>query len=158
MLLLQSKEDIIRKNYPSYYKDNYFKYSLEVEARYCEDLYTYNYLNILGLQPQNMDVVNKRMQENLKLIEDENRIINGKESTVSEIFDSLNKDSSLLKKYPILNLEYKEKDGNIIPKTLEELQEDYNSNSIFEMTKEEKEYLYSHLIEKYKKTQNKKLA
>ncbi len=58
-----------------------------------------------------MDVVNKRIQENLTLIEDENRIINGKESTVSEIFDSLNKDISLLKNYPILNLEYKEKRG-----------------------------------------------
>ena len=31
LLLLQAKEDIIRKNYPSYYKDNYFKESLEVD-------------------------------------------------------------------------------------------------------------------------------
>ena len=154
LLLLQSKESFIRSKNSSYYNDNYTMYSKETEARYCGDLYTCSYLQMLGIDINNKEEINDQMNKELILIQHESRLFNKKEDTVSNIFDSLDKKSDIFEKYPLLKLQYKKENEKIIPKSLEDLLQDYenykNGKALFEMSTEEADYLYKHLLKDLK--------
>lgn len=152
MNLLNVKEKIIRQKNKDYYKENYIKYSHEVEARYASYELTLLYLDSkkIKLDEKSLRCLNLQMENEMELILDETRTIDGQITTVDEIFESIEIDLNTFEKYPILSLEYKYENGKIVRKTKEELESDYNLIT----PSTEIDWLYKKLLEK---TNNKKL-
>ena len=150
LLLLQTKETIIRNRSSNYYDDNYKMFSEESEARYMEYKGLLDYLSVLnlGLSKENTEFCNNMMQEEYKNCQDENRVLDGKNTTVDEIFDNIELTISELNRYPLLKLEYKIEDDRVAKKSIEELENDYAYLKSVK-TGEEREqidYIYSKLI------------
>lgn len=152
--LLNSKEEIIRENIDGYYKDNYHLFSKEVEARYMEIMLTLQFLeaNHLTLKPDDQSFLIETMKKEEELINNQTRKVNGKITTVDELFDGLNLKFDIIKRYPALDLEYKNVDNKLVRKTKEELLADYNSYKNSELYQGQNQividYLYNKLLEK----------
>lgn len=144
LLLLQTKEIIISNRYKTYYDDNYYLFSQETEARYMEYKGLIDYLDVLklSLSKEDYDFCKQMMIKEIENTKDENRILNGKITTVDEIFDYIELSVEDLNRYPLLNIEYKIEDGKVVKKDKEELENDYNNYSY----NQEIEYLYSKLL------------
>ncbi len=124
-LLLMTKEELISKTYREYYYDNYEKYSSEVDARFSGAQGILQYLHACNLTFVNSKYFEDTMRRESALINDESRILDGNNVTVSEIFDKLVINSDMLFQYPLLKLQYKDESGRIVKKTKKELEEDY---------------------------------
>ena len=152
--LLNSKEDIIRENINGYYKENYHLFSKEVEARYMQIMLTLQFLeqNQLTLKPDDQNFLIETMKKEEELINNQTRKVNCKITTVDELFDSLNLEYDIIKRYPALDLEYKNVDNKLVRKTKEELLADYNSYKNSELYQGQNQviidYLYNKLLEK----------
>ena len=151
LILLQTKEQIIRNYYPNYYRDNYKLYLEEVEARYNEYYSLLQIMQVFGLKmsDKSISVLHEEMINENKNMEDRKRVINGNQTTLDELFDSIKLSANDLYKYPLLNLEYKIDNGNVVKKSVDELQSDYDvylQNMKTPKEKEEIDYLYSRLI------------
>ncbi len=150
LLLLQSKESIISKRYPNYYNDNYYYYSDESEARYREYKGLLDYLNVLnlGLSKENNDYCIEMMKKEYENAQNENRVLNGDSTSVDEIFNGIELTIDELNRYPLLKLEYKVENGNVVKKTKEEMENDYNNYlaSTGESKRVEIDYLYSKIL------------
>lgn len=152
--LLNSKEEIIRENIDGYYKENYHLFSKEVEARYMQIMLTLQFLeaNQLTLKPDDRIFLIEDMKKEEELINNQTRKVDGKITTVDELFDSLNLEYDIIKRYPALDFEYKNVDNKLVRKTKEELLADYNSYKNSELYQGQNQividYLYNKLLEK----------
>jgi len=148
--LMIVKEEIIREKFPDYYRENYDKEFSEVDAYYSQMLFTLKYIDIIGIQISDDEknyllALSKKFEQRFQ---DETRTLNGKKTTVSELFDLIEKDVRLINDYPVLGLEYKIENGSFERKTDEELLADYNER-IKAATSEDKvllDCLYGKLI------------
>ena len=101
------------------------------------------------MSDKSISVLNEEMINENKNMEDRRRVINGNQTTLDEVFDSIKLSANDLYKYPLLNLEYKIDNGNVVKKSVDELQRDYDAylqNIKTPKEKEEIDYLYSRLI------------
>lgn len=152
--LLNSKEEIISENINGYYKENYHLFSKEVEARCRQIMLTLQFLgqNQLTLKPDDQNFLIETMKKEEKLINNQTRKVNGKITTVDELFDSLNLESDIVKRYPALDFEYKNFDNKLVRKTKEELLADYNNYKNSDLYQGQNQividYLYNKLLEK----------
>lgn len=148
--LLNTKDKIIRNSIPGYYDENYVRVSSEVEARYMGACLTLQYLNSLNLELDNSEYFINVMNREKNLFMNQNRVVDGNETTVDDLFLSLNK-VELLNRYPVLNVEFKVQDGKLTKKNLEELTSDYenykNGSLYLNGASGDIEFLYNYLIE-----------
>ena len=152
LLLIQTKEAIIRNRYSSYYDENYQMCSEESEARYMDYKELLEYLKILklGLSAENTNYCNLMMKENYENIKDENRVLNGKKTNVGEIFDNIELTVNEYKRFPLLKIEYKIENGGVIKKSKEEIENDYNNYLASlknEFDRQQICYLYSKIMD-----------
>ena len=159
LMLMQTKEEIISKRYPEYYNENYIMYLDEVEARYTEYRTLIDMMRVFGLKmsDQSISVLNEEMIKEEKNMEDRTRVINGNVTTVDEIFDTISLSAKDINNYPLLKLEYKIENNQVIKKSDDELIIDYNNylNRIQnDIEKEHIDYLYKNIlgIGEYKKS------
>ncbi len=127
IILQETKEYLIRQKNPKYYNENYIKYTEEAEARYCGALFTLQYLDAIGLKVSNNNYFMEVMEREEKLFYDNERTIKGKSTTIDEAFSTYVTDVSLLNHYPVLKTEYKNHNGVLTKKSMEEIIEDYNN-------------------------------
>lgn len=129
--LIQIKDKILSKLIPNYYKINYKNISFEKEAFFYEYRETIDYFNGIGVNiPKEhyaMAVLNSNEHSDFAV--NKNRInSNGKEIDIDELFNEfINLNPNYLTQYPQLSFEYKVLDNQVLPKTLEEIQNDYNN-------------------------------
>lgn len=144
--LLEVKEEIISQKIPNYYNENYQKFSQEVEARYESYELILMYLESKGLVigKNGLEWIKQEMEKDYKLIFDETRTLNSKNTTVDEVFDSIEISYELFKNYPVLSLEYKYVDGKLVRKSKEELTSDYATF----IPNDKVDYLYEKLLNK----------
>ena len=159
LMLMQTKEEIISIKYPEYYHENYNMYLDEVEARYNEYYTLIEMMRIFGLKmsDKSINMLNEEMITENKRMEDRTRVINGNVTTVDEIFDTISLSAKDIKNYPLLKLEYKIENNQVIKKSDDELIIDYNNylNRIKnDIEKEHIDYLYKNIlgIGEYKKS------
>ena len=164
--LLQSKESIISFYNKKYYDENYYLYSMEVDARYKSYIETLQYLDLLGIKVEQKDRDKLLYEERVEfeLSKNENRVLDGKKMNVHEAFDSIiDKVNPLfLTRYPMIALEYKNDGGKLVRKSVEEIDRDYETlyNNYSKNTKpenrkavlEELDRLYSNLTVRCSKT------
>ena len=114
------KEEIIRKNEINFYKKNYSRMHCEIDARLAGARGQAEYLAYLGV-PENQIIEGdstklKEFYEHAKKIERENEEFainkideNGNIISISEkVREFIKKDPELIKKYPVLSLEFNE--------------------------------------------------
>ena len=124
-VLIQTKEKLIRRFFNNYYNENYANYNTEVEARYHEANLTIMYLKMLELPILNEQYFKSIMETEKEFIFYDVRTINGIKTTVDEAFSLYVTDASVLERYPVLNVQYKNNSGKIELKTREEILDDY---------------------------------
>ena len=151
LLFLQTKEQVIRDNYPNYYKENYNSYLEEVEARYSEYRSLLEIMSVFGLKMSDKanGVINTEMEKENEKFEDRKRVFNGKDTTLDEMFNSIELTDDDLHKYPLLNIQYKIENGQVVEKSVDELDNDYNiymDKTVNENEKEQIEYLYKSIL------------
>ena len=156
-MLMETKERVIRMIDvdDNYYHCNYELFSEEVEARYSAAVLTFNYLKHLGLYIKDQNYFTDKINTEMQNIYNEKRVYNGKDTTVSEMFDSIeDKPLWILEKFPILKLEFKIENNKIVPKDLEEIIDDYlnyTSNKDYNSLEiKQIELLYDYIIKKAK--------
>ena len=112
-----------------YYNENYIMYLDEVEARYTEYRTLIDMMRVFGLKmsDQSISVLNEEMIKEEKNMEDRTRVLNGNVTTVDEIFDTISLSAKDIKNYPLLKLEYKIENNQVIKKSDDELIIDYNN-------------------------------
>lgn len=127
MNLLNAKEEIIHMKHKNYYDENYVKFSQEVEARYTSYEMTLKYIENKGmkLRKDGLEWIREQMQKDYLLLFDETRTLDGKQTTVDEVFESLEISYKEFVQYPVLSLQYKYVEGKLVRKTKEELETDY---------------------------------
>ena len=148
--LKQVKETLIRRKVPGYYNENYVKVHAEVEARILSICWSLEYLKANGLQCTNSQILVESMKRDEALLMDDDRTINGVETTVDEAFSMFVIDVSVLQLYPVLRVQYKNVNGKLVAKTKEEILSDYERYKSGELqyngTPEEIEFLYNYLL------------
>ena len=131
------KEDIIMKEKTSFYKDNYLFMYREIDARIHGKIGAYKYLKQLGFS--NKRILRKDgkdffecYNENQKLERKAYEVVykkvdeNNKEREINEMFDEiLEQNPDLIKKYPVLSIEY---DENCERRSCLSLLEDYEKS------------------------------
>lgn len=151
LLFMQTKEEIISKRYPEYYKENYIIYLDEVEARYNEYRTLIDMMRVFGLKmsDQSISALNEEMIKEEKNMENNSRMFNGHVTTVEEIFDSISLNMKDINNYPLLKLEYKVENGKVVRKSDDELKSDYNMHmekTVDEGARKQIEYIYKNLL------------
>ena len=124
-MLIQVKETILRSIISGYYGDNYSDYNSEVEARFFGAYFTLYYLNSLGVTILNEDYFKNIMKSEESNIFNDKRTINGVETTIDEAFLMYVSDAKYLEKFSVLNIQYKNNNGKLEPKSREEILSDY---------------------------------
>lgn len=149
-ILKETKEMLIRKKNEDYYWKNYVKDAREVEARYYGAILTLQYLNFLGLEHSKQDYFEKLMKREEQLFLDDERIINGERVTVDEAFSRYVDDGTVIKRFPVLGLEYINSNGVLRKKSRSELLEDYNNYKngklVFRGNSREIDDMYNYLL------------
>ena len=146
LLLQEAKEMIISNHSNTYYKDNYRLYTEEVEARIMGMRETINYLSILNLKVSNLSIFQNRLLNEEKNLSNKTRIFEGKESTVDEIFESIEITEEEFTRFPILSVQYKYENGKLMRKTKEELEYEYSK---VDSNNKQLIFLYETLINEY---------
>lgn len=148
-VLTQTKERFIRMSIDGYYDENYVNYNSEVEARSVSANLTLQYLKLLNLDLSNCEYLKNVINREGQLFYNQNRTLNGVETTVDDLFLSLNR-VDLLKMYPVLNVQFKEQDGVIVKKDINELIYDFecykNGSLKLNGSSNDIEFLYNYLI------------
>jgi len=116
--LLIAKDMQLRDVIPNYYNENYSILPAEIDAEYNAIQCVIGDIKQLGLQNKELE---EEAQNLGKIITNFVRFIDGKETTVDELFDTYVNDVSCLKECPILNLQYKDANGVLTKKTKEEI-------------------------------------
>lgn len=147
--LLNVKERIIKSNIKNYYDENYYVCSLEVQARYASYELLLKFAKQFGWKSVKKYSENGKAEES-KYIAFEKRKLNGNNTTVDLLFDSLNLKSSILKKFPVLNFEYKQGEEYIVRKSKDEIEQDYLDYLKEHGESEKVHYLFNKLINKLK--------
>ncbi len=140
-LLKQIKDKIIREycigktDEYSYYDENYYIISSEVDARLNSILQTKRFLGMMGYSYLDENLIEKRIEEEIKLYKldlrkiDEDKLGVEQTALIDEIFDKIVEDKpELLEKYPQLKVEYVLEDGFVRRKNYEELLDTYEEN------------------------------
>ena len=118
---LMAKDNCLVEILENYYQENYAFLTAELDAECNGYLALANDLEALGLNPQDM---RNLAQKNYNLLFSDIRFLNGENTTLDILFDKYVTDTKLLNKYPILKLQYKELDGKIVKKSIEEIREE----------------------------------
>ena len=124
--LMMAKEEAIRNIIPNYKDENYEHMAVELDANANAYMALASDLESLGLDPLNYRGIAEVLFDKIL---DTRRTLNGEETTLDNLFDTLVKDPEVLNAYPILELQYKNIDGNIVKKSLEELQTELNGTT-----------------------------
>ena len=124
--LMMAKDDAVRNAIPGYNDENYEHMAVELDANANAYMALASDLESLGLDPLNYRGIAEVLFEKIL---DTKRTLNGEETTLDNLFDASIKDPTILDKYPILKLQYKNIDGNIVKKSLEELQTELNETT-----------------------------
>lgn len=153
-MLIQTKERIIRMSVDGYYDQNYVNYNSEVEARGISANLTQQYLKMLNLDLSNCEYFKNVINRENQLYYNQNRTLNGIETTVDDLFLSINR-VDLLKFFPVLNVQFKEKNGIIVKKEVDELIYDFecykNGKLSLNGSSADIEFLYNYLIDSMSK-------
>jgi len=128
--LIEIKDSILSDILPLYYDENYLDISYEKEAFYYQHKETIDYFNCI-----NVEISNKMREKAVMydqafgdFLSNMYRKDKGTVVILSELFDKeIINHSEYLSKYPQLNFEYKLKDNMVLPKTIEELKNDFNN-------------------------------
>lgn len=124
--LMMAKEEAIRNIIPNYKDENYEHMAVELDANANAYMALASDLESLGLDPLNYRGIAEVLFDKIL---DTRRTLNGEETTLDNLFDALVKNPEVLNAYPILTLQYKNIDGNIVKKSLEELQTELNGTT-----------------------------
>lgn len=156
--MIEIKDAILGELLKGYYKDNYASISFEKEAFLYMNLETMDYLNGIGLETPLVIKEDALFYEQTcsDYITNKNRVHLDEVVDLEELFrNQVISHPKFLTEYPQLSFEYKLVDNKVLPKTLEEIQEDYecyqNGTLSWNGNKEEITYLYQKKIEKFNK-------
>ena len=124
--MIATKDKILRDLLPNYYQENYKAISYEKDAFAIGIQSRLMALEIFGLEAINK---HEQMQEVVKYqnsLFDIKRLDNGVDIELDELFNkTIINTPTILKRYPQLNYLYKLDNNIVLPKTIEELKEDY---------------------------------
>ena len=124
--MIATKDKILRDMLPNYYQENYKAISYEKDAFAIGIKSRLMALEIFGLEAIKK---HEQMQEVAKYqnsLFDTKRLDNGVDIELDELFNkTIINTPTILKRYPQLNYLYKLDNNIVIPKTIEELKEDY---------------------------------
>lgn len=156
--MIEIKDAILMELLKGYYKDNYDSISFEKEAFFYMHLETMDYLNGIGLETS-LDIKEKALfyeQTCGDYITNKNRVYLGEIVNLEELFrNEVISHPEILTVYPQLSFEYKLVDDKVLPKTLEDIQEDYecyqNGTLTWNGNKDEINYLYQKKMEEFNK-------
>lgn len=129
--LMYTKDSILKKILANedYYNNNYYYISYEADARAIAYSNMLCYLDELSLKVSNeaRDAIFSEIDDEIKMKKNNLREVQGTEMSLNDLFEvAIENHPEYYKKYNILSFEYKEENGKIIPKTIDELIEAYN--------------------------------
>lgn len=126
------KDKILSMYLPDYYDTNYYRTSFEKEAYIQGYAGCYDLLKAININPDlaYQGVESSYLSYMINHFNDPVRIINGEERNIDDIFDEfISKRPDVFKeydkKYKYLHLLYKVVDDTVVPKTMEEIQSEY---------------------------------
>lgn len=146
--MLETKDHLLKKFLPDYYKENYQLITFEKDAFITGMLMRMQFLQELGLVSGDYDITMTKVQELQSSFFDETRIYHGNEVNINDLFANTIVDKAKeLAWYPQVFYEYKVVGGKLLPKSREEITEDYEmamaSTSLSQEEKRRWEEYYS---------------
>lgn len=123
--MILAKEHVLSGTLNDYYDNNYDIFLDEVLANAKSYDYTKKFIDALGFKMKDSAAYDEKIQHKKELLNNLERTVNGKRMNVDDAFDENVKSAIWLGKYPILNIEYKNVDGNLVKKSYDEVKSDY---------------------------------
>lgn len=149
LVIHETKDYILSKYIPIYYKENYENISYEIEAEYLGNILTSRYIN----KNLNISEINIKYQNIL----DHTRTLNGEITDIDTLFNEfILNHPEILEKHPQLQYLYKIENNKVIPLNEEELYNQYQSLISQDNINDEQKQKYKLLFSQYINIKGKK--